>query len=254
MTLIDTHAHLEQIEDLPAVLLRAHETGVKAVMAMSVDLSSMEKTLAIAKAYQQPRIYPALGVHPGLVKPELFDASMAFIQEHIKEAAAIGETGLDYWYKWVRKDLVERAKQHQFFKAHLAIAKTFDLPIVIHSRGAWRDCLAMAQEAGVKRALFHWYSGPLDIMDKILAAGYYVSTSPSVGYSVESQTAMREAPLNRILIETDAPVSYRNGEEVFKSEPRHVALTLKALATLKNMPEGELAEIVNHNAVTFFGI
>ena len=73
------------------------------------------------------------------------------------------------------------------------------MPIVIHSRGAWRDCLAMTKAAGVRRALFHWYSGPVDILDQILDAGFYVSTSLSVAYSPESRRAMARAPVERIL-------------------------------------------------------
>ena len=97
----------------------------------------------------------------------------------------------------MRKDLVERQKQKDSFNFHLNLACEFDLPIVIHSRGAWRDCLSMAFESGVKRALFHWYSGPVDILDQILEAGFYVSTSPSVAYSPESRRAMAHAPLEQ---------------------------------------------------------
>lgn len=254
MKLIETHAHLEQIEDIDGAMKRATEAGITSVMAMSVDLESMKKTLALAKRFTQPRIYPALGVHPGLVKPEMFDECIQFIRDHVHEVQAIGETGLDYWYKWVRSDKEERAKQHRFFEAHLDIAREFNLPIVIHSRGAWRDCLAMTKTAGVKKALFHWYSGPVDKLEEILEAGYYVSTSISVGYSKESQTAMLQTPLDRILIETDSPVSYKEGEEFFKAEPRHVVLTLKHLARLKNIEPVQLADIVNSNASLFFGI
>ena len=144
---------------------------------MSVDLDSMKKLLEIAGQYQKPKIHPALGVHPGMVKPETQQLAFDFMRAHIKEARAIGETGLDYWYKWVRKDEVERQKQKDSFSFHLNLAREFDLPIVIHSRGAWRDCLSMALESGVKRALFHWYSGPVDILDQIIDAGFYVSTS-----------------------------------------------------------------------------
>ena len=115
---------------------------------------------------------------------------------------------------------MERQKQKDSFSFHLGLAREFDLPIVIHSRGAWRDCLSMAQESGVSRALFHWYSGPVDILDQILEAGFYVSTSPSVAVSPESRRAMAHAPLERILIETDSPVNYKDGETSFMAEPK----------------------------------
>ncbi len=254
MTIIDTHAHIDQLEDLPGALTRAHEAKVAAIMAMSVDLASMQQTLTIAKQYTQPKIYPALGIHPGKVNEATHAQAIDFLRKHIKDAVAIGETGLDYQYKWVRKDEVERAKQKDSFAIHLELAAKFNLPIVIHSRGAWRDCLAMTKAAGVTRALFHWYSGPLDYLAGILDAGYYVSTSPSVATSPQSREAMSAAPLGRILIETDCPVYYREGEGGFNAEPKDVWRTCKALAQLKNITEDEVLSVVNKNAYQFFGV
>ena len=252
--IFDTHAHIDQLEDLPGALRRADEAGVSAVMAMSVDLPSMQKVLEIAARHQKPKVHPALGVHPGMVKLESQPQALDFMRAHIKQARAIGETGLDYWYKWVRKDLVERQLQQDSFRVHLDLAQETGLPIVIHSRGAWVDCLDMARQAGVTRALFHWYSGPLDVLEQILEAGYYVSTSPSVAYSPESRRAMAAAPLERILIETDSPVHYKEGEGTFRAEPKDVVRTWKALAQLKGLDEQEALNALNANAARFFNI
>ncbi len=254
MTIIDTHAHIDQIEDLSGALQRAQEAKVSAVVAMSVDLASMKRILDIASQYTQPKIYPALGVHPGMVKQPDHAQALEFLEANITKATAVGETGLDYWYKWVRKDQDERKKQQDSFAFHLQIAQNNQLPIIVHSRGAWRDCLAMAQASQATRVLFHWYSGPLDYLNGILDAGFYVSTSPSVAYSKESREAMSHAPVDRILIETDCPVYYRDGESGFKSEPKDVWRTLKALAQLKNISEEHLLSIVNTNAEKFFGL
>ncbi len=252
--IIDSHAHIDQLEDLPGALARAHEAGVSDIVAMSVDLASMKNLMAITGQYQEPKVHLSLGIHPGLVKPESQQLAYDFMRAHIKEARAIGETGLDYWYKWVRKDEVERQKQKDSFSFHLSLANEFDLPIVIHSRGAWRDCLSMARESKVKRALFHWYSGPLDILDQVLEAGFYVSTSPSVAYSPESQKAMAHAPLERILIETDSPVNFKEGETSYTAEPKDVIKTWKALSQLKKADEQEALSILNSNAKKFFRI
>ena len=254
MTIIDSHAHIDQLEDLSGALARAHEAGVSDIVAMSVDLPSMKKLSQIAGQYQQPKIHLSLGVHPGMVKEETQTLALDFMRTNIKQARAIGETGLDYWYKWVRKDEVERQKQKDSFSFHLGLAREFDLPIVIHSRGAWRDCLSMAVESQVKHALFHWYSGPVDILDQILEAGFYVSTSPSVAYSPESRKAMAHAPWERILIETDSPVHYKDGETSFMAEPKDVVRTWKALAQLKNLDEQEALAALNANAKKFFRI
>lgn len=252
MPIIDTHAHIDQIENWPEALKRAQEAHVSDVIAVSVDFDSMHKVLNLAKVTQGMRVHAALGVHPGMVQNGIPEEVFDFIKSHIQEAIAVGETGLDYWYKWVRDNQEERAKQKASFAKHLAIAQTFDRPIIIHSRGAWKDCLSMTKEAGVHRALFHWYSGPIDILQNILEAGFYVSTSPSVAYSPQSQQAMLAAPLNRILIETDSPVTYKVNEGSFSSEPKDVVRTLQALSRLKEVDEKELLKIVNHNAREFF--
>jgi len=254
LRIIDTHAHLDQFEDLPGALARADQAGVSDIVAVSVDVDSMKKVLDLAAQHQKPKVHPALGVHPGLVKPDTQQAAFDFMRANIRLARAVGETGLDYWYKWVRKDEVERQKQKDSFSFHLDLAREFDLPIVIHSRGAWRDCLSMALNSGVKRALFHWYSGPVDILDQIIDAGFYVSTSPSVAYSPESRRAMAQAPLERVLVETDSPVNYRDGETSFMAEPKDVIRTWKALAQLKNLDEQDALAAVNANARTFFRI
>jgi len=254
VAIIDTHAHIDQLEDLAGALSRASEAAVSDVVAVSVDLDSMKKLVEISGHYQEPKIHLGLGIHPGMVKQDTQQAALDFMRSNIQKARAIGETGLDYWYKWVRKDEVERQKQKDSFKVHLDLARESNLPIIIHSRGAWRDCLSMTLESGVKRALFHWYSGPVDIMDQILEAGYYVSTSPSVAYSPESRKAMAHARLERILIETDSPVTYRDGEASFRSEPKDVIRTWKALAQLKDLNEQEVLDTVNTNARTFFNI
>jgi len=252
--IIDTHAHIDQFEDLADVLQRANQAGVSDIIAQSVDLASMKKLCAIALEFKQPKIHVALGIHPGMVKLDSQQEALDFLCSHASKACAIGETGLDYWYKWVRKDEIERQKQKDSFQIHLDLARDLNLPIVIHSRGAWRDCLAMAQASGAKKALFHWYSGPVDILAQIINAGYYVSTSPSVAYSPESQKAMQEAPIDRILIETDSPVTYKDGEDFYKAQPKDVVRTWKSLAKLKNLNEQEVLERVNANAKAFFGI
>lgn len=254
MNIIDTHAHIDQLEDFEGAMARAAAAGVTDIMAMSVDLASMRRVLELSGRTRSPRIHAALGIHPGTINPDEQTEAVQFMRTNAGRVKAIGETGLDYWYKWVRKNETERRKQKDSFAVHLQTAQEYNLPIVIHSRGAWRDCLSMTKESGVKRALFHWYSGPLDILAGILTAGYYVSTSPSVGYSPESRAAMAEAPVDRILIETDSPVRYKDGEAEFLAEPKDVLRTLTALAALKNIDMNTLGARVNQNARDFFRI
>ena len=254
MEIIDTHAHLDHLENLDEALKNAREAGVVGIVAVGVDLTANKKNLEIQKATKNPNIHVALGIHPGNINPAEIDECLQFIRRHIKEAIAIGETGLDYWYKWVKKDEAKKEEQREVFRRQLAIAHEFNLPVVIHSRGAWRDCLEMTQTAGVKKAVFHWYSGPVDILKEILDAGYYVGTTPSLAFSPQSREAISQAPLERILIETDCPVFFNDDQGGFKSQPQDVFRTLKAYAQLKNINEQQALAAFNKNARDFFNI
>lgn len=256
MTLIDTHAHLDQIDNLEESLKEAVAVGVEAIVAVSVDLAANKKNLAIKDATKSPKIYVALGIHPGDIKSGEIDKTISFIRENVRAAVAIGEIGLDYWYKWVKKDDAQKEEQRDVFKKQLIIAKENDLPVLIHSRGAWRDCLKIAKDVGVKKVVFHWYSGPVDVLDEILGFGYYISATPSLAYSPQAQEAIKHAPITQSLIETDCPVYYRdkNAESGFSSRPKDVFKTLQLYADLKQMDKNEALTILNANAYKFFGI
>ena len=257
MTIIDTHAHLDHLENLDEALQNARESGVAGIVTVGVDLAANKKNLEIQKNTTSPRIYVALGIHPGNINPLEIEECFQFIREHIQEAAAIGETGLDYWYKWVKKDEAKKEEQREIFRRQLALAHEFDLPVVIHSRGAWRDCLEMTKAAGVKKAVFHWYSGPVDVLNDIIAAGYFVSCSPALAYSPQSREAITHAPMEQTLIETDCPVFFpprEEGEQGFTSSPKHVFKTLEAYCELKSVQKEKALRVLNQNAKNFFNL
>jgi TatD DNase family protein len=154
----------------------------------------------------------------------------------------------------VRKDEEKKREQQEVFERHMALAREFDLPIVIHSRGAWRDCLDMAVRAGNQKAVFHWYSGPVEVLKDVLASGFFVSFTPALAYSPEHRQAAVLAPLEKVLIETDTPVAYGQGAERFTSTPQDVWRTLRLLSELKGVAEDQLLEMVNANARQFFNI
>lgn len=254
MTLYDTHAHLDQLENLDEALVNAKAAGVKGIVAISMNLESSKKILEIKKQRTDVPIYIGMGMHPSDANTDDLDALEDLIRTHASELHAIGEIGLDFWYKWVRKSDEEKNKQRVCYERLLKIAKELDLPAVIHSRGVWRECLTTAQNIGVTRAEFHWYSGPIDVLEDVLKQGYYVSTSPSVAGSLQSRDAMSAAPIEQTLIETDCPVRYKdlNTDEYFVAEPKDVFRTLKAYSLLKGIQENEAANIVNQNAEKFF--
>jgi len=250
----DTHAHLDHIEGVDEALKQAQEAGIEGVVAVGVDLAANRKNLEIKRRIKAPKIFVALGIHPGNIKAEEFEATIQFIRENIREAVAVGEIGLDFWYKDVRKSDERKEEQRNIFRRQLVLAAEFDLPVIVHSRGAWKDCLKLLREAGIKKANFHWYSGPLDVLDEILACGYFISATPALRYSPQHQDAVKHAPVEQTFIETDSPVYFQEGESGFTAGPKDVLRTLRLYAQLKGMKEIEAVDILNRNVKEFFGI
>jgi len=257
MTLIDTHAHLEQIKDLSESLVQAREQGVEAIVGVGVNLVSNQRNIEIKREFQDPTIYLALGIHPSEIQDEKIDASIEFIIAHLGEAVAIGEIGLDFWYKRARKDTEVKDRQKDVFRRQLVIAQKSNLPVIIHSRGAWQVCLEMVRELDMHQGVFHWYSGPLDVLEEILDQGFYVSATPSLAYSPQARAAIKAAPLERVLLETDSPVFYKDknsDEEGFRATPRDVFRTWDLVSQLKGVNPEDVARICCANARRVFNL
>ncbi|MDP2932453.1 MAG: TatD family hydrolase [Chloroflexota bacterium] len=250
--LIDTHAHLEEITDLDQAIAAAKSAGVIAVIAVGSDYESNRQVLYLGQTHPG-FIYPALGLHPWNLKSAELDRNLEFIENNITKAIGVGEIGLDY-DKRVRavadKDLQKRA-----LSAVLRIAKQHGKPALIHSRYAWQDALDAVVAVQMEKVVFHWYTGTSSVLRGIIAQGYYISATPAVEYHEEHKRAIKEAPLDRLLLETDSPVRYQRGTEFeFAARPADVARSLKGAAKLKEMSETQVAEATTQNALMFFNL
>ncbi|MCX6649948.1 MAG: TatD family hydrolase [Candidatus Bathyarchaeota archaeon] len=244
---LDTHAHLA---DLPeGAVERARAAGLSGIVAVSATAATCEDTLRLQQS-NEGFVHAALGVHPTEFFDQDLEASLALIRANSGRCVAVGEIGLDYWHRLVRKDATQKGRQTEFYVAQLELARELDLPVSIHSRGAWGDCLSLALQHGPGRGVFHWYSGPLDVLEKVIDAGYCVSCTPAVEVSPELRAAMVKAPLERILVETDSPVWIKSLSRA--SEPADVKLTLRHLAELKGLPLGDVEAATTVNAETLF--
>jgi len=242
LKLVDTHAHLEEIQDIDSMIRNARAVGVDAIIGVGTNLDSCKRTLELSREHSD-LIYPALGVHPQEIGKDFAD-TLVFIEEHLHECVAVGEVGLDYWSK------VDKSLQNEAFSRMLSCAESSGLPLSIHSRGAWKECYEAVFDRQISRAVFHWFSGPVEILKQVLDSGYYVSASPALEYSKAHRAAIEETPLDALIIETDSPVSYHGK----KSEPSDVIKTLRFLAELKGLSQEEVASTTTRNAMRIFNL
>lgn len=242
MRLIDSHAHLNEVPRVEEELDRAKQAGLVAVIAVGQDENSNEATLKIARRHDG-FVFPALGLHPWNLREDVNDM-LNFLEKNINGCIALGEVGLDFKYPKPRE------LQIKAFEGVLDLAARHEKPVIVHSRWAWKEAFEIVKDKGVDRAVFHWYSGPVETLREILSFGCYVSATPAVGYSGPHRLAIRETPLGRLLIETDSPVKYRG----IDSRPADVVKTMKAVASLKGVDEAKIAETTTKNAIELFGL
>jgi TatD DNase family protein len=241
--MIDTHAHLNEIEDIHEAILRAKEVGLQGIVAVGMDLLSNQRTLHLASEFPE-MVYPAIGYHPWSINQETKGQNLEFIEKNLAKCIALGEVGIDY------KTKVKKSLQWEIFSKLLSMAFRWNRPVIVHSRFSHQRSHHMVKDAGIEKAVFHWYSGPLEILSKIIDQGYYVSATPALAYSPPHRAAMIAAPLERILVETDSPVEYQGRI----SEPAHLMITLKELSKLKGVPFEDVQFITSNNAKLFFGL
>jgi len=247
--LVDSHAHLEELVDLGSAIERARQSGVVAIVAVGSDYKSNHQVLEIAGKYQG-FVHPALGLHPGRLNEDLLslERHLQFIEDNLSVAVAVGEVGLDYHKRVVGaagKDL-----QQKVLGTILALAKRCGKPAIIHSRYAWRDSFELTKKASLEKAIFHWYTGPTNVLREILEQGYFVSATLAVEYHAEHRRAVKEVPLENLLLETDCPVVYQGHQ----AEPADVSRALQATAEMKGLSPDFVAEKTTENALRLFRI
>jgi TatD DNase family protein len=185
---IDTHAHMNEIADIEQAVRRAKEADVMKIVAVGMDLESNKKTLALANQFPGV-IYPAIGYHPWSIALEGIEENLDFIENNLPSCSALGEVGLDYKVKLKKKI------QWEVFSRVLLIAKNHDRPVIVHSRFSHKRTYQMVRDLGIKKAVFHWYTGTIDILERIIVGGYFISATPALLYSPPHQAAIDHAPL-----------------------------------------------------------
>ncbi len=143
--------------------------------------------------------------------------------------------------------------QKEVLSQLLNIARNHSKPAIIHSRYAWKDALYLIQDVGIDKAVFHWFTGFSSVLKGIIDGGYFISATPAVEYHEEHRRAVREAPLHRLLLETDCPVTY--GRTIrYKSKPADISRDVEVVSQLKGVDESAIAEQTTKNAINFFSL
>jgi len=251
--LIDTHAHLDELKNLDLMLEEAKKAGIIAIVAVGSNHQSNIKTLEISQKHRR-FVYPALGLHPwelGNLETFEIDDNLRFIEQNIASAVAVGEIGLDYDKRVLK--VASKELQKEVLGRLLNIAKKYAKPAIIHSRYAWKDALHLIQDVGMEKAVFHWFTGFSSVLRGIIDGGYFVSATPATEYHEEHRRAVREAPLQRLLLETDCPVTYGRTAR-YESRPADIVRGLEAVSQLKGIAEATIAEQTTRNAINFFSL
>lgn len=257
--LIDTHAHLDDARydaDRDAVIARAREAGVNAFITIGCDLATSRAAVELASRY--PFVYAAVGVHPHEVK-QIEDGwydELRRLAGHDK-VVAYGEIGLDYHYNHSPPKL-----QRERFREQVGLARELGLPIVIHTREAQEDTVAILKEerADETGGVFHCFSGDAWLAQEALALGFYLSFSGVLTFrnAAPLQAIARTVPLDRLLVETDCPYLTPVPHRGQRNEPAFVKLVAEQLAGLRAPPEGldreDIARITSDNARRLFKI
>jgi len=237
----DTHSHLYQIPHWEELLPKLEEERIK-VIVVGEERKSNEKVKEICKKFPK-LLYPAFGLHPYLLPQLDVKRELEWLEENLSTATAVGEVGLDF------KGEEAKDSQIEVFLTLLDLAKKFDLPVIIHSRKAARECVEVVRDSGWRKVVFHWFTAPSLVEDIVELDGYF-SVGPQASLSHSYRKVVEKAPLERIILETDSPVSLKG----IPTSPLQVKEAVKVVSLLKGEPMEKVVEITSGNVYKIFGL
>lgn len=256
MELFDTHAHLtfEQLAgDAEAVLQRSRDAGVTGWVTVGTDTEQNRKVVRIVEKFDN--LYGAVGIHPHYAK-DVTDDDIAEVKElaENEKIVAIGETGLDFHYNFSKKQA-----QAELFRGQLRIASEMNMPVIVHSRGAFEQTMSILDEfAGkIKNIVLHCFGGTAGETEIAINKGYYLSFTGIVTFknAAQARQSAKLVPLDRLMLETDCP--YMSPEPIRGQKINEPALMIHTAAKLAEIKEVNLEDFtgaVKKNTQKFFGI
>ncbi|AHF61556.1 hypothetical protein P344_07075 [Spiroplasma mirum ATCC 29335] len=252
--IFDTHCHLMSEEynfdETSETIEEARISGVVLLNNVGYDIKSSEA--AVRQALQYDSVYATVGIHPtDVARHSSTDIQRLNELSNASKVIAIGEIGLDYYHKNVSPEL-----QKEWFRKQIKIAKEHDLPVVIHCRDAYEDCFKILLEEKVTKGVMHCYGGDIVMAQKFLDLGFYISFAGNITFknAENLREVARLIPLNKLLVETDAPYLTPDPYRGEKNYPRFITYTVKKLAELKKIPVEEMIRVTTRNGKKVFGI
>jgi TatD DNase family protein len=251
--LIDSHAHLEMREfdsDREEVIKRAGEAGVDFIITVGTNLALSRKAVALAQRHEN--IYATIGIHPhDAAKTE--KKTCEFLKElaQRQKIVAYGEIGLDFF-----RNISSPEKQIEVFGLQLELAQELNLPVIIHDREAHELTLKMVKASGVRRGVFHCFSGDYAMAKQCIDLGFYISIPGVVTFDKAEtiQDVAERVPLASLLLETDAPYLAPVPHRGKRNEPSFIIHTAKKVAEIKKVSWDEVAHVTACNTMNLFGI
>ncbi len=252
--MIDTHSHIDTEafdEDRSELLARAWQAGVEAIVIPSIGPEGFEKLQNLVDS--EPRLYRGIGVHPHNVAT-MTDEDLRTVEAGIgnTRVVAIGEIGLDYYYDFAPKDVQQRR-----FRDQIRLAKAHQLPIIVHNREADEDILRILQDEqdGSLRGVLHCFSSGVDVLLQCIDLGFHVSFTGNVTFKNSTLAEVVQAvPIDRFMIETDAPYITPVPHRGKRNEPSYVGLIAEKIAHLRSISTDEVLSMTTQTARKFFGI
>lgn len=257
--LVDSHCHLnfpDFKEDLDQVIARAKLAGVGGMLTINTKLNEAKELQEISDRFKN--VFCTVGIHPSEAKDHTDDIQE--IEAQIKQLCShqkvvgLGETGLDYYYGGESREI-----QIESFKTHLRLSQELDLPVIIHTRDADDDTISCIEEVQKEkphlkiRGVFHCFTGSQNLADKALKLGFYISMSGILTFknAQSLQEVARSIPLNRLLVETDAPFLAPQPHRGKRNEPAFTRHTAEFLAQIKDI---SLETVIQQTTENFFSL
>ena len=250
MELIDTHCHIyyDKYPDINEVIDRAIENNISKMICVGVDLESSEKSIHLAEKYDM--IYATAGYHPHESK----DANLGYLKEleyflEHKKVIALGEIGLDFFYKHSNKKI-----QIKIFEEQLELAKSLNMPCIIHNRESDKELLKSIKKTKNNKGVIHCFASNNELAKELIDLGFHLSFTGLITFAKELRNVIKNIPLEKMMIETDSPYLTPVPHRGKRNEPYMVKYVAQEIANIKGISLNDVAEQTSKTAKHFFGI